>query len=68
MANFCDRSPCEPLLEALGRYVFGTQTGGYAIAVKPLKGKRKVVIIKYCPFCGGRLERLEMAKTKTVDV
>ena len=67
MSAYCGRSPCDTLLPALGRYVFGDpKTGAYKILIKGTDKRRKAVSIIYCPFCGTRLEDLELAATGTV--
>jgi len=67
MSAYCDLSPCDGLLPALGRYVLGDpKTGEYKFLTYGTNKKRGAVSIKYCPFCGTRLENLELASTGTV--
>ena len=56
MARFCDNSPCEQLLEALGKYVFGRRPPqkGFMMAVSGPTGVQ-MVDLSYCPFCGTRI-------------
>jgi len=57
------------MMNAVGRYIFGTMhDNSWVILVVPDKGRRKVVPIKYCPFCGARLEKMEMAKGDVINV
>lgn len=61
--DYCDRSPCARLLDALGRYVFGRPaTGEYVLTfmVRTKRGRPRVIPIRYCPFCGMRLSSLEL--------
>jgi hypothetical protein len=61
--DFCDRSPCKALLGALGYYIFGDpETGGYVMAFIPKSrtGPVAVIAIRYCPFCGTRLDTLQV--------
>ena len=69
--DYCDRSPCARLLDALGRYVFGRpSTGEYVLTfmVRTKRGKPKVIPIHYCPFCGMRLSNLELFADGDVHV
>lgn len=56
MARFCDNSPCEQLLGALGKYVFGKRPPekGFMMAVSGASGFM-MVDLHYCPFCGTRI-------------
>jgi hypothetical protein len=59
MAKFCDRSPCGPLMGALGHYIFGTPEGFVLILFSPLTlGEETEIDIEYCPFCGTRLDEV----------
>lgn len=61
--DFCDRSPCKALLGALGHYVFGDpETGGYVMAFIAQDRNEPVTVtaIRYCPFCGTRLDQLQL--------
>lgn len=67
MPAYCDISPCEGMLPALGRYVFGDlKTGEYKLLTAGADKKRRAVSISYCPFCGTRLDNLQLASTGTV--
>ena len=69
--DYCDRSPCARLLDALGRYVFGRpDTGEYVLTfmVRTKRGRPNVIPIRYCPFCGMRLGRLELSADGRVTV
>lgn len=60
MATICDRSPCDRLLSALGRYIFGATNGRadlVTLEVITPEG-HDTAIIEYCPFCGTRLEEV----------
>ncbi len=60
MADICDRSPCDRLLEALGNYIFGIldqDKTKFTLEVITKEGAR-TAIIEYCPFCGTRLEEI----------
>lgn len=60
MAIICDRSPCDRLLQALGRYIFGAVAGTrdmVTLEVVTPKGSATAVI-EYCPFCGTRLDEV----------
>jgi len=68
MARICDRSPCDPLLGALGVWVFGSPEGFYIVAsaalvptehpVEDATPAAAEVSVDYCPFCGTRLEEV----------
>ena len=67
--DLCNRSPCKRLLHALGRYVYGDpQTGGYVMAFMAQRRNAPVTIvqIRYCPFCGTRLDDLELGVDRYV--
>tara|TARA_R110002096_G_scaffold203845_1_gene389245 strand:- start:93 stop:305 length:213 start_codon:yes stop_codon:yes gene_type:complete len=69
MSLYCGRSPCDSLLPALGRYVFGDpKSGEYKLLVSGTNRKRQAVSIVYCPFCGTRLGDLELAATGKVII
>ena len=61
MAIICDRSPCDRLLQALGRYIFGAVQGRVDVVtlevLTPQKG-HETALIEYCPFCGTRLDEI----------
>lgn len=57
MARICDRSPCDPLLVALGVWVFGSPDGFYLVTLTA-HDKDTEVNVDYCPFCGTRLEEV----------
>lgn len=56
MARFCDTSPCENLLGALGIWIFGLRPPqqGYVAFLATKDGRVESVHIDYCPFCGTR--------------
>jgi hypothetical protein len=56
MARFCDTSPCERLLEALGKWVFGRRPPqkGFMATITGPQGMQ-LVELHYCPFCGTRI-------------
>lgn len=66
--KICDNSPCDPLFQTLGRWIFGDQTeGGFYMTVLPRAsqgldddmewdGDPSEIDIAYCPFCGTRLD------------
>lgn len=59
MARFCDRSPCGPLMGALGHYIFGSLEGFIlVIRSEDIKREEIEVDIEYCPFCGTRLDEV----------
>ena len=59
MAKFCDRSPCGPLMGALGNYIFGSPEGFVLIILSPdIKREESEIDIEYCPFCGTRLDEV----------
>lgn len=58
MADFCDRSPCKPLISALGNYIFGGRNGFAMIVQDDQFPEGKEIRIQYCPFCGTRLEEV----------
>jgi len=74
MAEFCDttRSPCEHLIHELGRSVLVDKRSGrffsktwskdpaYAAQFKAGKPLIRWIEIHYCPFCGCRLEIIEV--------
>jgi hypothetical protein len=62
MGKFCDRSPCTPLMEALGHYIFGSPEGFVLTVAKrpevPTQEEIADIDIEYCPFCGTRLDEV----------
>ena len=69
MPAYCDLSPCDGLLPALGRYVFGDpKSGDYKLLTYGTDKKRKAISIAYCPFCGTRLSNLELAATGSITI
>ena len=59
MVRICDRSTCDPLLEALVSYIFGSSEGWYMTVVSDSAELERN--IDYCPFCGTRLEGVPTA-------
>ncbi len=59
MAKICDRSPCDSLLGALGKFIFGApeRDGGFYMTVS-VENSLSEVSIDYCPYCGTRLEEV----------
>lgn len=73
MSKYCDRSPCDGMLEALGRWILGSTDGGYkALTGYSNQTSRKLkaipVPIHYCPFCGTRLEQLELRSVGLISI
>ena len=62
MPRICDRSPCDRLLEALGKYIFGApdRDGGFYMTVLPDDKVQDPleISVDYCPFCGTRMEEV----------
>jgi hypothetical protein len=60
MANICDRTPCNSLMYALGRYIFGNTKSKerFTMWIKIAGGGHEVATIEYCPFCGTRLKEI----------
>ncbi len=60
MALICDRSPCDSLLAALGKYIFGAVAGRTDVVTLEVltPGGRETAVITYCPFCGTRLDEI----------
>jgi hypothetical protein len=60
MAVICDRSPCDQLMTALGRYVFGAVQGNVDIITLEVLTPQghDTALISYCPFCGTRLDEI----------
>jgi len=66
MSQICDRSPCDNLLHALGRWILYSQSEGVfymrtapseeGIAEWPVEE-----VFEYCPFCGTRLSEVGTA-------
>ena len=70
VAKYCDRSPCPGMLEALGRWVFGDETGGFTAVTGrvDLQGMKHLDKIKYCPFCGTALSQLNLAAREVISL
>lgn len=60
MAIICDRSPCDRLLRALGKYIFGALSGRTDVVTLEVltPGGHDTAVISYCPFCGTRLDEI----------
>jgi len=60
MALICDRSPCDRLLQALGRFSFGAIVDAKDVVTLEVltTSGHETVIIEYCPFCGTRLDEI----------
>lgn len=60
MAIICDRSPCDRLLRALGKYVFGALSGRTDVVTLEVltPSGHDTAVISYCPFCGTRLDEI----------
>lgn len=63
MPEICDRSPCDGLLGALGSYISGSKET-FVLSYKDQSGHGTdaLIKIKYCPFCGTRLEIMASAQ------
>lgn len=57
MSRFCDRSPCTSLLNALGKFIFGSSEG-FILIIPNQKQDEIEIDIEYCPFCGTRLDEV----------
>lgn len=61
MPRICDRSPCNGLMAALGRFVFGdiedNRPQGFVLMAAVNK-KRVAIEIEYCPFCGTQIQQV----------
>ena len=57
MPKVCDRSPCDRLMKALGRFMFGVSNSTFTLEVATPRG-RETAMVEYCPFCGTRLEEI----------
>lgn len=70
VAKFCDRSPCPGMLEALGRWIFGDEAGGYTAVTGRVdrSGAKHLDKIKYCPFCGTALTELSLAAKEVIEL
>ena len=70
VAKYCDRSPCPGMLEALGRWILGNKNGGFTAVTgyTTTEGITHLDSIKYCPFCGTALSRLNLAARGTVEM
>ena len=70
LANYCDRSPCPGMLEALGRWVFGDESGGYTAVTGRVDtaNVKHLDKIKYCPFCGTALAELSLAAREVIEL
>jgi len=63
--DFCDRSPCTRLIEALGKWIYGKPDDGSYVAVSPTL---EISEIRYCPFCGIRLAQLELKAGQLIEL
>jgi hypothetical protein len=67
MAKFCDRTPCTRLIQILGLFLFGNDSGGYTLIVYDYPNNRSYTVeIDYCPFCGHRLEKLQFERGRVL--
>lgn len=63
--DYCDRSPCSRLIKALGEWIYGDlDDGSYVIVTRGTTPSE----IRYCPFCGTRLDQLELTAGQIVQV
>jgi hypothetical protein len=58
------------MLEALGRWVFGDETGGYMAVTGRVdqSGTKHLDKIKYCPFCGTALTELSVVAKEVIEL
>ena len=54
MSRICDRSPCDYLLAALGKWIFFSKQEGFFATVLE-GGEESDKSMEYCPSCGTRL-------------
>lgn len=71
--DYCGRSPCTRLIDALGRWIYGNPADGSYVTVicrVDVDGASKSELseIRYCPFCGCRLEKLEFKAGHVVEI
>ena len=68
--KYCDRSPCDKLLGALGRWIFGNPGGGYTAVTGKLNqdNVRYLDSISYCPFCGTHLDQLRLGAQEIIEI
>lgn len=64
--KICGRSPCTRMVEALGRWVFGNDDGGYTAVTGHIDNAQAKFYdtITYCPFCGTHLDKNTFKKGK----
>lgn len=61
MSRYCDNTPCQGLLAALGHYAFGhrpPKKGFYMVVAE--NGVESEIDLNYCPFCGTSIAWTEM--------
>ena len=67
MTQFCDRTLCDGMFKAMGRYVFGDpHAKTITMVAHKLGGGAESVPIQYCPFCGTRLDNLVLVASGEV--
>ena len=69
--DYCDRSPCTRLIEALGRWIYGNPTDGtYVVVICRANSMTKPMLseVRYCPFCGCRLDQLILKAGQAVEL
>jgi hypothetical protein len=56
------------MVDALGRWVFGNEDGGYTAVTGHIDSAqaRFYDTISYCPFCGTHLDKMIFKRGKTV--
>lgn len=66
--DYCDRSPCTRLINALGEWIYGNPEDGSYVMIRHVQSDTLLMEIRYCPFCGCRLEQLILKADRTVTI
>ena len=58
------------MLEALGRWVFGDESGGFTAVTGrvDVEGAKHLDKIQYCPFCGTHLSQLTLSAREVIEL